>query len=165
MKEDSPLFQQLLKQFPHDQDWDEENQVENAYKAIGLKRYSVQACLGLKKKQRVESKETTFSSATSSVTKGRDGEDPVPVKLEVKEWAVLKADSEVVKAAEKRLAKAIADAKTVKASLMAAASKPESDCLWFLYILFLHQKTCHTSNFDFNFCLFCPSKVLLSWTS
>lgn len=165
MKEDSPLFQQLLKQFPHDQDWDEENQVEKAYKAIGLKRYSVQACLGLKKKQRVETKETSFSSATSSVAKGRDGEDPAPVKIEVKEWAVLKADAEVVKAAEKRLARAIADAKTVKASLMAAASKPECDCLWFLYICSLHQETCHTFNLNFNFCLLCASKVLLRWTS
>lgn len=124
------MFQQLLKQFPHDEDWDEMDQVEKAYKAIGLKRYSVQACLGLKKKQKVESTETTFSSATSSASK-RDAENPAPVKLEVKEWAVLKADVEVVKAAEKRLAKAIADAKNIKASLMAAVSKPESDCLCF----------------------------------
>ena len=130
MKEDSPLFQKLLEQFPHDDNWDEQDQVQLAYKACGLKRYSVQAVMGLKKKAKIESNETVFSSSTSTASKGKDLEPTGPlVKLEVKEYATLKVELEIVKAAEKRLGRAVSEAKSIKGSLSAAASKPESDGL------------------------------------
>ena len=130
MKHEDPVFKRLLGRFPSDDNWDQDDQVEAAYAAEGLKRFCVETCLGLKKKQKVESDEKTFSSTASSGSKDKALVDivnhPKPdVKLEVKELAVLKIDVEIIKSAEKKISKMISELKPLKAQL-SALSKPES---------------------------------------
>ena len=157
MKHEDPVFQRLLHHFPFDDQWDLEDQVESAYAHEGLKRFSVDTCLGLKKRQKVESEEKTFSSTASSGSKDKALADCVnprmpDVKLEVKELAVLRSNVEIIKSAEKKFSNMIADLKPMKASL-AALNKPESQNLMAYEVL------------RFSLLSLCPSTISYSKAS
>ena len=134
---DSDDFKNVLDNMPCDgpETWDDDDQVQKAYKAAGLKRYRLDYVDALSSKNKKTSNKEAIDSSTYG-TKGlpsgtsADGPD---VKLEVAILAVLQADAKVIFSADVKLNGLLKNFKTLKAEIenMRSPVGGIANFLWF----------------------------------
>ena len=133
MSADDPALAAIVGEAPCDEDWGSENAIERGFKKAGLKRYKLSYMDGLIKETSMKEESSSMSSEANLKNKkalANASRGSSVVKIELKEYGVLKSDSKIISMGERKVERMLSEFKKYRSQLV-VAKKPEGS-------LFLH---------------------------